>query len=92
MDTLTTAAKCCLNKQSHFVSKTALSDTNSFTVKSNTLNRLFYPYRILRRESKTTYSSVNYFYIINVPQKFNYSYSKAMRFNRKVKVLNIALT
>ena len=29
---------------------------NLFAVKSNTLNRLFHPYGIIRRESKTTYS------------------------------------
>ena len=27
-----------------------------FAVKSNTLNRLFQPYRVIRRESKTTYN------------------------------------
>ena len=30
--------------------------TNLFAVKSNILNRLFHPYGIFRRESKTTYN------------------------------------
>ena len=56
---------------------------NLFAVKSNTLNRLFHPYGIIRRESKqhTALQKLLLYNKINVPQKFNYSYSKTMGFD-----------
>ena len=57
--------------------------TNLFAVKSNTLNRLFHPHGIIRRESKqhTALQKLLLYSKCNTKIFFNYSYSKTMGFN-----------